>query len=239
MAISVLIIAHNEEAHIAACIKSLLSQTKKVDEIVLVSHNSTDRTAQIARQYPVRVIEYDGPKGAAYARMRGCEEVTGDVVLCIDGDSVAEKHWVEIMRAMLETSGTVLVGSWIKMAGLWYAKLGAYRWYLLCNTRGSKAAEWIWGASFGFLGKDKDAVIDAFKEGLRITEHLALPYNPDDYLLALLMSKRGTLEVTNRTWVTAYAKETFMSEWFVRGFVAYFKVRKKILAHLKEAMPVA
>lgn len=55
--ISVLVIAHNEEAHIAECIDSILSQSQKPDEIVLVVHNSTDWTLEIAQKYQdIRVV---------------------------------------------------------------------------------------------------------------------------------------------------------------------------------------
>ncbi len=57
--ISVLVIAHNEETHIAECIDSILSQSQKPDEIVLVVHNSTDRTLEIAKNYPdIRIVEH-------------------------------------------------------------------------------------------------------------------------------------------------------------------------------------
>lgn len=59
MKISVLIIAHNEGLHIAECIASILNQSKKPDEIVVIVHNSTDKTLEIVRNYKeVQAIEY-------------------------------------------------------------------------------------------------------------------------------------------------------------------------------------
>lgn len=52
MQTSILIIAHNEEAHIRECIESVLNQSRKADEILLIAHNCTDRTADIAQEYP-------------------------------------------------------------------------------------------------------------------------------------------------------------------------------------------
>ncbi|MBU2103620.1 glycosyltransferase, partial [Patescibacteria group bacterium] len=77
MKTSVLIIAHNESKHIAGCIESLLSQTMQPDEIVLINHNSTDATGEIARKYPVTVVDYEGPEGSVYARIKGFETVQG------------------------------------------------------------------------------------------------------------------------------------------------------------------
>jgi glycosyltransferase involved in cell wall biosynthesis len=48
---SILIIAHNEEIHIDECLASIVNQTKKADEIILIAHNCTDRTVEIASKY--------------------------------------------------------------------------------------------------------------------------------------------------------------------------------------------
>jgi glycosyltransferase involved in cell wall biosynthesis len=233
MKISVLIVAHNEEQHVARCIESLLAQTVPADEIVLISHNSTDSTVEIARTYPVRVVEYGGPPGPVYARIRGFEEVTGDIVLCIDGDAQAATNWVEVMTKMLMKPNMVMVGTWIKMSGTLYAKLGGYRWYLFCNAKGFKATDWLWGASFGVWARDREAVISALKRGVELSKQLHLAYNPDDYWLALFMSTHGDLEVTNKTWVDAHAKETSLMQYVMRGATA-MGIRHTIRAFIKE-----
>lgn len=57
--ISILIIAHNEENHIRECIESALGQSMKADEILLIAHNCTDRTVNIAQEYnEIQVHEY-------------------------------------------------------------------------------------------------------------------------------------------------------------------------------------
>ena len=58
MKISVLIIAHNEESHIAECLDSIMGQTIQADEIILIAHNCTDMTLEIARQYQ-KVVTYE------------------------------------------------------------------------------------------------------------------------------------------------------------------------------------
>ena len=58
MKISVLIIAHNEEAHIAECLDSIMGQTTRADEVLLIAHNCTDTTVEIARQYQ-KVATYE------------------------------------------------------------------------------------------------------------------------------------------------------------------------------------
>lgn len=52
--ISIFILTHNEERDIAACIESAMLS----DDVIVVDSCSDDRTRDIARQYPVRVIEH-------------------------------------------------------------------------------------------------------------------------------------------------------------------------------------
>ena len=97
MKISVLVIAHNEERHIGKCLESLMRQTKQPDEIVLVAHNCTDKTEEIARTFPVTIVPLAGPRGIVHARLCGLARVSGDVILSLDGDSFAQPNWVEVM----------------------------------------------------------------------------------------------------------------------------------------------
>lgn len=218
--ISVLVIAHNEGAHIEECLRSLQNQTRTPHEVVVVNHNSTDETGDRARAFPVTVIDYTGPVGPTYARIRGFELVTGDMVLCIDGDAVAAPNWVETMSDLLMQPNMVMVGSWIQMKGPFFLTLSSWNWYLHCSRTGQRAADFMWGASMGLWVRDRAYIIAALKKGLELSERLGLAYNPDDYWLALFMGERGTLAVRNTTSVTAYAKEVNTFQAIRRALIA-------------------
>jgi glycosyltransferase involved in cell wall biosynthesis len=51
---SIYILTHNEEIDIAACIESAMLS----DEIIVVDSISSDRTIEIAQQYPVRIVQH-------------------------------------------------------------------------------------------------------------------------------------------------------------------------------------
>ena len=53
---SIFILTYNEEIDIAACIESAI--TSGADDIIVVDSYSSDRTVEIARQYPVRVVQH-------------------------------------------------------------------------------------------------------------------------------------------------------------------------------------
>jgi glycosyltransferase involved in cell wall biosynthesis len=51
---SIYILTHNEEIDIAACIESALLS----DDIILIDSFSSDRTIEIAQQYPIRIVQH-------------------------------------------------------------------------------------------------------------------------------------------------------------------------------------
>ncbi len=216
MKISVLIIAHNEEKYIGKCIESILNQTKHPDEIVLLAHNCTDKTLEIARGFPITVAPFDGPKGIINARLEGLDRVSGDIILCLDGDSFAQNNWIEVMVATLKNNKNVLVGSWVKFKGAILGELyNIYSRHLRVSGK-RKMAFWMWGASLAFWGKDKKFVQETIKNSIALSNKINLPSSLEDYWLAMLMSRRGNIEVTNKTWVTASTKDVSSFEMIFR-----------------------
>lgn len=210
MKTSVLIIAHNEEKYIERCIQSVLDQTQKPDELVLICHNCTDSTESIAKKYPITVISYNGPHGITYARIKGLQYVSGDIIVCTDGDSYVARNWVEVMAQTLQQRN-ILVGSWMKFQGTvfgWFANfLNKHR-----SVRQKKIERMIWGPSMAFWGKDKDIVRKIFEKSIVLSNQLGLTRNPDDYWLALFMQQRGKLGMTNKTYVVQATKELTSKE---------------------------
>lgn len=219
MKTSVVIISHNEEKYIARCILAILNQTQKPDEIILVAHNSTDETYKIAKTFPIIVIPFNGETGPIYARIEGIKNASGDIILCIDGDSVAESNWVEIMTKTLQKNNNILVGSYIKISGTIFDALSNIFNKYFCVSKSTRATRWLWGASFAFWSKDKNFVLDVFEKNINLAKELNLPEGriAEDYWLALFMNKMGNIEIINDTYVTAYSKETSIIKSILRN----------------------
>lgn len=215
MKISVLIIAHNEEKYIKKCLDSITNQTQKADEIILVAHNSTDKTISIAKQYPVRIVEFNDGNNPVDARLEGLKHVNGEVVLFTDGDSYVSKNWIEVLSKLLNNN--ILVGSFIKFEGTLFGKVSNLYNRFFCVSKNKKATEWIWGSSFAFWGKDKEKVSKIFNQSLLLSNKLQLPRVPEDYILAVYMNQEGSIEVTNKTFVTAHEKEKNSLRSFLRN----------------------
>jgi glycosyltransferase involved in cell wall biosynthesis len=111
MDISIVVPFHNEQRYIARCVEALLSQDYPRDryEIVLVDNNSTDRSADIVRQYPgVRLLSETTP-GSYAARNRGVAATTGDIIAFTDSDCSPDPQWLSTIQRELSASGTQLV----------------------------------------------------------------------------------------------------------------------------------
>ena len=99
MKISVVIPAYNEEAGIAHTIRALLAQDYPDFEIIVVNNASTDRTAEVVRQFvsdsqPPVILVDEGRKGLLWARERGRQKARGEIIANIDADCLPEKDWL-------------------------------------------------------------------------------------------------------------------------------------------------
>ena len=97
MKVSILIPCHNEEDAIQACLESCLHQTRAHDEIVVVDDGSTDRTASILEGYRGRIkiaTIANATGNKSYAQERGLHDVTGDIVVMTDGDTILDRNFV-------------------------------------------------------------------------------------------------------------------------------------------------
>ena len=87
--ISVIIKALNEEEKIASCIESVIDELTDFDsEIILVDSLSIDSTVEIAKSYPVRIVQFKnaGDVCVGAAAQLGYQCSKGDFIYLIDGD---------------------------------------------------------------------------------------------------------------------------------------------------------
>lgn len=90
--LTLLIPAYNEEDNIAKTISSLLSCKYPKDklEIIVIDDGSRDKTAEIVRQFPVKLISKPN-SGKADSLNCGIKEAKGDFIGVVDADSYPEE----------------------------------------------------------------------------------------------------------------------------------------------------
>ena len=101
--VSVIIPAYNAELYIVRAIESVLAQTYRDLEIIVVDDGSADNTASIARQFEDSIhYVYQSNRGLAAARNTGIRHAHSDIIALLDADDLWEPEFLEVMTGLLE-----------------------------------------------------------------------------------------------------------------------------------------
>src|SRR5580704_14522872 len=87
--VSIIIKALNEETYIASAIESALAALGEMDgEVILANGGSSDRTIEIARRYPIAVVQLSRAKyrSCGSGAQLGFQYSRGRYLLLMDGD---------------------------------------------------------------------------------------------------------------------------------------------------------
>lgn len=101
IAVSVIVPVYNTEKYLVKCLESVVNQTLKNIEIIIIDDGSTDNSSQIAQEYAKkdsRIIYYKKEnEGLAAARQDGMERAKGEYIGFVDSDDWLELHMYERM----------------------------------------------------------------------------------------------------------------------------------------------
>ncbi len=104
MRVSVIVPAYNAEQSLEECVESLLCQTFRDFELLLVNDGSRDATAALCDAYALRDsrvrVFHKSNGGVASARNRGLDAAVGEWVTFVDSDdTVAEEHLATLVAS--------------------------------------------------------------------------------------------------------------------------------------------
>ena len=115
--ISVIVPIYNSEAYLNKCIDSLINQTKKDIEIILVNDGSTDASDKIIKSYKDKRIKYykNKNKGIGYSRNFGIDKANSKYIMFLDSDDYLDIHACEELYKKIEKDKSdVVVSDFIK-----------------------------------------------------------------------------------------------------------------------------
>lgn len=104
--LSVVIVTYNEADRVGACVESVLRACGAGPpfEVFLVDSNSTDRTVDIAREYPISILQIpaDDLTTPGAGRHVGAQAARGEYLLFVDGDMELTEGWLRRALALLD-----------------------------------------------------------------------------------------------------------------------------------------
>jgi polysaccharide biosynthesis protein PslF len=113
--VSIIVAVYNVEKYLIHCLDSLVHQTLKDIEIIVVNDASTDKSFEIIQKYKstfpnVRVVNCEYNKGLASVRNIGMRVAKGQYIGFLDGDDWADIRMCEVMfRCARDHNADVLI----------------------------------------------------------------------------------------------------------------------------------
>lgn len=144
VSVSIIVPCYNVAAYLDQCMESLAGQSMEDIEIICVNDGSSDRTAEILREWRdrdgrVRVIDRKN-SGVSAARNSGMEAAAGKYIGFVDPDDVVERNMFRrLFDAAVEKDADVAVCGY----------------HEFCDRGGMDMPESGWSPSAGFFPEEK------------------------------------------------------------------------------------
>lgn len=114
MKVSVIIPAYNIENYISKCVQSIIEQTLKELEIIIVNDGSTDNTLKLIKDLSlidkrIKIIDKSN-QGSIEARKTGLEIAKGEYVLFVDGDDWLDVNTLEkLYKSAINNNSDIVI----------------------------------------------------------------------------------------------------------------------------------
>ncbi len=111
---SIIVPVYNVEKYLNKCLESLVNQTYKDYEIIIVNDGSTDKSQNIINNYKEKyskiVKSYKKKNGGlSSARNYGLKKATKDYILFVDSDDYIEKNTLEILNKNILNNEDIII----------------------------------------------------------------------------------------------------------------------------------
>jgi len=114
--VSVIIPAYNSEKYIAETLRSVMAQTYRNIEIIVVDDCSTDATLQVVEkmdiQRPISVIKKEKNSGAAASRNMGYQHSKGSLIKFLDADDFIDPKMIANQVALATDDSNIISAQW-------------------------------------------------------------------------------------------------------------------------------
>ena len=112
--ISVIVPVYKVEKYIHKCVDSIINQTYKNLEIILVDDGSPDECGKICDEYAEKdnriIVIHQKNSGQCVARNMGLKKMSGEYVAFVDSDDYLEKDYLQKMREGIQDKQMAISG---------------------------------------------------------------------------------------------------------------------------------
>lgn len=157
--ISVIIPVYKVEAYLDKCVKSVMNQTYRNLEIILVDDGSPDRCPEMCDAYATEdsriTVIHKKNEGLSAARNSGMEIATGEYIGFVDSDDwIAPEMYEHLLNGFLQNEGVGITSvsincmdekgnkNWAKSDNLLDRRLSASEWIRLLSEASSRYNVW-------------------------------------------------------------------------------------------------
>lgn len=156
--ISVIIANYNHAQHLKSLYDSIKSSGLDDYEIIVVDDKSTDSSVSILEKLDLKLIKLEENRGPAFARNRGVEVASGEIILFCDSDIEVGKNVLKGVKERFEKGECdTLVGN-LAFPPIGYTAAGffyLYEEWENISTGGLKSGPTrYWSTTLGFIRKD-------------------------------------------------------------------------------------
>lgn len=115
MKVSVIMLTYNREKHVGDAIHSIMNQTFKDFEFIIINNGSTDKSGEIAEQLSkndsrIKVIHLPVNCGIGAGRNKGLDIAKGEYITFIDDDDIAQPDMLEFLyRLIIDNSADISI----------------------------------------------------------------------------------------------------------------------------------
>lgn len=119
MEISIIVPVYNGEKYINRCLDSILNQTFKDTEVIIIDDGSTDGTGKICDDYSKKnsqmIVYHKLNEGLICARKEGIRLAQGKYIAWVDADDWIEPNFIEVLyNEMEKTNADIVISGCIK-----------------------------------------------------------------------------------------------------------------------------
>lgn len=119
--VSIITPAYNCAKYIGETINSVLSQSFKYWEMIIVDDFSSDDTVKVVEEFVKRdkrivLLKQETNLGCARARNRGLKSAKGRYITFLDGDDLLDSNYLESQLAFIKDNGPLITASYRRLA---------------------------------------------------------------------------------------------------------------------------